>query len=62
MIYLIVSFFAALAVAISVYIETASFGFAFLAYSLTGTLVMITALLAPTFGPGEDEVDERRHA
>ena len=62
MIYLIVSFFAALAVAIMVYAETASFGFAFLAYSLTGTLVMITALLAPAFGPVEDNVDERRHA
>ena len=62
MTYLVVSFFAALAVAATVYAETASLGLAFVAYSIAGTLIMITALLAPTFGPTEENVDQRHHA
>lgn len=45
MAYLIVSFFAAFAVAYSVYVETASLMLALVAYSGTGTIVLLTAVL-----------------
>ena len=59
---LVVSFFVALAVAVAVYFETASFGLAIAAYSIAGTLVMITTLLAPIFGTTEQNVDQHHHA
>lgn len=46
MAHLIVSFFAAFAVAFSVYGETSSLLLAFIAYSSTGTLVMLLILAA----------------
>ena len=46
MAHMIVSFFAAFAVAYSVYGGTSSLLWALLAYSLTGTLVMLIALAA----------------
>lgn len=58
---LIISFFAALAVAVSVYFETSSFGFAFLAYSASGTLVLMAAFLAPLLAPTQEDVAEPRH-
>ncbi len=58
---LIISFFAALAVAVAVYFETSSLGFAFLAYSASGTLVLITAFLAPLMTPDEDKIAQAHH-
>ena len=44
--HLVISFFAAFAVAIAVYVETASLFYAFLAYSGAGTLVLLTAVVS----------------
>ena len=52
--YLVISFIAAFAVAIAVYAETASFFYAFLAYSGAGTLVLLTVVLSTMFALGND--------
>lgn len=44
--YLVVSFIAAMAMAASVYGESSSILLAFLAYSLTGTCVLLSALVS----------------
>ena len=46
MVYLVVSIMSAFAIALSVYADTSSFWLAFAAYSLTGTLVLSSVLLA----------------
>jgi hypothetical protein len=46
MVYLLVSIVSALAIALNVYVETTSFWAAFAAYSLTGTLVLSSVLVA----------------
>ena len=46
MAHLIISFLAAFAAAIMVYVETASFGLAFLAYSGAGAAVLLSAIFA----------------
>lgn len=56
MAHIIISFFAALAVAISVYVETASFGYAFLAYSAAGSLVLLSAIFASLVFRREDRI------
>lgn len=55
MAYLLVSTVAALAVAISAFGATGSLFLAFLAYSGTGTLVLMTALLAGIIGFDADD-------
>ena len=54
MAHIIISFFAALAVAFSVYLETASFFYAFLAYSGAGSLVLLSAIFASMIVRRED--------
>ena len=44
--YLVVSFMAALAMSVSVYNDSGSILSAFIAYSLTGTCVLLSALLS----------------
>lgn len=46
MVYLLVSVVSAMAIAITVYAETSSFLLAFVAYSITGTLVLSSVLLS----------------
>ena len=46
MVYLLVSIMSALAIALNVYVDTASFWVAFAAYALTGTLVLSSVLFA----------------
>ncbi len=54
MAHLIISFFAAFAAAISVYVETASFGYAFLAYSGVASLVLLSAIFSSVIFRRED--------
>ena len=49
MVYLLVSVVSAMAISISVYAETSSFLLAFVAYTVTGTLVLGTVLLSAFF-------------
>ncbi|NNE89504.1 MAG: hypothetical protein HKN27_15655 [Silicimonas sp.] len=56
MVYLVVSIISAMAIALSVYVETSSFWLAFAAYSLTGTLVLSSVLVSAFFAiRAEDE-------
>lgn len=48
--YLVVSVVAALAMSISIYDVSGSFLLAFLGYSLTGTIVLLTVLFAECLG------------
>lgn len=61
MVYLVVSIVSAMAIAVSVYVETSSFLLAFAAYSLTGTLVLSSVLLSAFFevraDDGKDEAE-----
>ena len=54
MAHIIISFFAAFAVALSVYLETASLMYAFLAYSGAGSLVLLSAIFASMIVRRED--------
>ena len=54
--HLIISFFAALAVAISVYMETASVGLALLAYAAAGSVVLLTTIFASSLSVREDKI------
>ena len=52
--HLVISFFAAFAVAIAVYSETSSFLYALLAYSGAGTLVLLTSVLSTMIALRDD--------
>lgn len=62
MVYLLVSFVAAFAVAFSTFNATGSILMAFLAYSGTGALVLLTAFLAHALALRAEEKDDRRTA
>ena len=53
--HLVISFFAAFAVAIAVYSETQSLLYALLAYSGAGTLVMLTSVLSTMFALRDED-------
>lgn len=51
--FLIVSIIVAIATAISVYVATTSLVLAFIAYSATGTITLLSALIAEGFVKGD---------
>lgn len=55
MAHLITSFITAMVMAVAVYLETASFGLAFLAYAGAGMLVLLMVLAAATLTTPADE-------
>lgn len=58
MVYLLVSIISAMAIAISVYAETSSLLLAFVAYSLTGTLVLSSVLVSAFFEMRAEDKEE----